>query len=615
MMNRARGATLLACLSLVLGLAVLGYGLVQWQGARDDERRADRSELGTRRALARTEQAQRRAEADLAAASVAVEDFASAAQGAVDAGARLVDLEGQLADRLSRLRAAGATEDIGAYNRIVDELNGSTATINAAIDALRVPFEGFGRALGRLPTARCAGPRTEPITWEAYGTSGLQCARLAVPLDYDHPKRATIELTIVRRPADDPTVATPLVINPGGPGGSGIAALRAAGLELPPEVLRRFDLIGVDPRGVGQSTPVDCADRLDALFDIDLTNENLDVRSTQLDRIQKIVRQCRARSGELLEHVDTQSAARDLDRVRQALGVDQISYLGYSYGTYLGAVYADRFPERIRAAVLDGAVGPDYAGSELTLDSESGFVELLDDALVDCSNNPGCSFRVPGDPDTTYDDLMTRLQTEPIKIGDRRLGRGLAELGVATILYEGRDGWPDLMDALTTAYYGDGTALLALSDSYTGRRRDGSYSNEVEAHAAISCIEVGRRPTRADARAKVRGISQEPARFEVVDVMLSLPCTFWPAPPVTPRRNLDARGAAPILVVGTNGDPVTPIEGAELLADALDSGQLLRWEGDAHTAFGRGNDCIDTAVTRYLVDLTLPPDGTSCPAE
>ena len=192
---------------------------------------------------------------------------------------------------------------------------------------------------------------------------------------------------------------------------------------------------------------------------------------------------------------------------------------------------------------------------------------------------------------------MTGLETDPITVGHRQLGRGLAELGVATTLYDGQDGWPELMKALTLAHIGDGRQLLALSDAYTGRRRDGSYSNEIEAHAAISCIEVAHRPDREDARAKVRGISRSPDRFEVVDVMLSLPCAFWPAAPVAhPPRHLDAAGAAPILVVGTDGDPVTPIEGAEAMTAALDSGHLLRWQGDAHTAFGRGVDCIDSAV-------------------
>ena len=376
--------TALVAAALVLGLALMTFGLVTANRSRAAERSATRHERAAHVALAHARADRRRAESDHAAAQAAVDDFAVAAQGAVDVSTELVDLEAALADRLSRLRAAGAAEDIDAYNRIVDELNGSNDAINRAIDALETPFESFGAALGRLPTARCTGKRTDPITWADYGSSGLQCARIGVPLDYAHPRAGSIELTIVRRPADDPTGALPLLVNPGGPGGSGIAALRTAGLELPPEVLRRFDLIGVDPRGVGQSTPVDCADRLDPLFDIDLTNADRAVRLRQLDRIEKLVHQCRVRSGALLDHVDTVSAARDLDRVRQALGVDEITFLGYSYGTYLGAVYADLFPHRVRAAVLDGAVDPDYATADLSLDDSSGFADLLDAALADC---------------------------------------------------------------------------------------------------------------------------------------------------------------------------------------------------------------------------------------
>lgn len=601
---------------LILAAAVLAYGLVTMRDGRDAERAANRRLASARRELAAGKDVRRRAEADLAAARAAITDFSGSAQFATAAGAALVDVEAQLTDRLNRLRAAGAAEDIGAYNQIVDELNGSNDAVGAAVDALELPFRNFSQSLGRLPTARCAGRLTTPITWASYGTSGLKCARLAVPLDYERQRGPSIELTIVRRPADNPIGALPLVLNPGGPGGSSIAFLREAVLLLPNDVLQKFDLIGVDPRGVGQSTPVDCADNLDPLFDIDLTAKDLNARSTQLDVIERIIKQCKVRSGALLRHLDTQTAARDLDRVRAALQVNQISYLGFSYGTYLGAVYADRFPERLRAAVLDGAVDPKYAVSTVTFDTGTGFNDLLNGALLDCGANPRCPFHGTGDTGGRYDALMTKLQTAPLSVGPRRLGRGLAELGVVTALYSGSDGWGDLMDALAKANAGDGAPLLALSDSYTGRRRDGSYSNETEAHYAIACTEVRSRPSHDDARAKVRAISTSPKRFETVNVMLSIPCAFWPAPPNRNRAGtLRAKGAAPILVVGTEGDPVTPIEDAEALTKALDSGHLLRWQGDGHTAFGRGVDCIDNAVSAYLVNLTVPAEGTSCPAE
>ena len=610
-----RGGLIWRSLVLLVTLALLGYGITTMRDGEATDRAARQRLTAARERLASARDTHRRAVADLAAARAAITDFAGTAQIATGASANLVDVEARLVDQLSRLHAAGVSEDIDAYNRIVDELNGSAEAVNAAIDALEGPFEAFGSALGRLPTARCAGPLTTPVTWADYGTAGLKCARLEVPLDYSHPRKASIELTMVRRPADDPNDALPLVLNPGGPGGSGIAALRGASLELPPEVLRRFDLIGVDPRGVGQSSPVDCADNLDPLFDIDLTAPSLSKRSRQLETIKGLITQCRVRTGGLLNHLDTYSAARDLDRVREALQADQISYLGYSYGTFLGAVYADLFPERVRAAVLDGAVDPAYATSSITFDADHGFDEMITAALLDCAVSTTCPFRGTGDTSADYDALMTRLQTAPLDVGGRKLGRGLAELGVATALYDGAPGWPDLMDALAKATGGDGSALLALSDSYTGRRRDGSYSNETEAHYAIACIEARRRPTHDDARAKVREISESPDRFETVIVMLSIPCAFWPAAPVKSKHDrIDAEGAAPILVVGTEGDPVTPIEDAEALTEALDSAHLLRYEGDGHTVFGRGVDCIDDAVSAYLLTLTLPAEGTSCPA-
>jgi pimeloyl-ACP methyl ester carboxylesterase/exonuclease VII small subunit len=604
-----------AVVALGVSGAVLAFGLQARSDAVDREQQQEQALAEARLQLRRARASLRQAEADLAAARAAVGDFAAASQGAVAAAGRLVELEGRLVDLLRRLRDAGAAENIGAYNATVDELNGSTDTINAAIDALDAPFEAFARELGRLPTARCRAPAGTMLEWVPYGESGLQCTRLRVPLDYAHPKRDSITITVVRRPADDPQDAKPLFINPGGPGVSAIAALRTAGLDFPPEILRRFDLIGMDPRGVGQSNPVDCGDDLDPLFDIDLTNADLNRRLDDLDEIEAIIGQCRKRSGPLLDHVDTVSVARDMDRVRAGLGEDQLSYLGYSYGTYLGAVYADLFPTRVRAAVLDGAVGPDYALGAITLDADNSFDESLDEALADCAADPGCPFHSDGDPSTAYDALLQKLQSEPAMVGDRPLGRGLAELGVTTALYAGQDGWPDLMDALAQASLGDGTGLLDLSDFYTGRRRDGSYSNENEAHAAVNCIEVTSRPIRDDARSKVRHISEEPDRFEAVDIMLSLPCAFWPAPPTKhPRRSIDGAGAAPIVVIGTAGDPVTPIEGAEAMADALDSGVLLVWEGDGHTAFGRDVACIDDAVTRYLVDLTVPAPDMRCPA-
>jgi|GEM_PF-207024 alpha/beta hydrolase fold. len=601
--------------ALLGALALLAYGLTTAQDGRAHEKTATRALARSRGRLARTREQERIARSDLAAAQAAIADFTLAAQGATDASTHLIDVEGALTDRLARLRAAGSSGDFGTYNRLVDVLNGGVDALKAAGENLNVPFESLSKSLSGLPTARCAGRTTTPTDFVAYGSSGLRCARVVVPLDYSRPNGKTIDLTVVMRPADNPTESHgPLVLNPGGPGGSAIAFLREASLLLPSDVLRQFDLVGLDPRGVGQSTPVDCADSLDPLFDNDLTSSQASVRAAALGREQKLIQQCQVRSGDLLPYVDTTSAARDIDRVRVALHKDQISFLGFSYGTYLGAVYADLFPTRIRAAVLDGAVDPERARRTVSLSSGgSDFEEALNAALLDCAANVACSFNNHGDPGKAYDALMTSLTLKPLDVGSRKMGRGLAELGVVSVLYEGRDGWNLLTDALTHAALGDGAPLLALSDGYAGRRKDGSYNNELEAHYAINCIELANRPSPHDAQQRLRDLGHL-NRFDAVDLMLSLPCAFWPVPPVKQPRTIHGKGAAPILVVGNAGDPVTPIEDAEALTKALDSAVLLRWEGAGHTVVGRGVKCIDDAVTAYLVDLTVPAAGTSCPA-
>jgi pimeloyl-ACP methyl ester carboxylesterase len=316
----------------------------------------------------------------------------------------------------------------------------------------------------------------------------------------------------------------------------------------------------------------------------------------------------------LLRHLDTTAAARDLDRIRAALGVEQLNYLGYSYGTYLGAVYADLFPNRVRAAVLDAAVHPQRADRGVAIPDSGAFASALDAALDACADDAACPFARNGDPQAAYDALMASINVQPLDVDGRRFGRTPAELGVVSGLYRGAAGWPELWNALAAAAAGDGRPLSALTDRYTGRRGDGSYTNQMPAHYAINCTDLAARLRPVEARRAVLGLSANPRRFAGVSVLLALPCAFWSAPPVgLPSAPIDAAGAAPILVVGGENDPATPIQGAEAMAGALRSANLLRWQGTGHTAFGRGNDCIDSAVTSYLVELRIPEDDTTCP--
>ncbi|MGZ4799186.1 MAG: alpha/beta hydrolase [Acidimicrobiia bacterium] len=605
-----------AVFALVLAaLLLIGGAVVAWLGTRAASD-ADREEASAAQQLTSARSALQRAQADLAAARAAISTFDQSSRAAIAASSRVIDVESRLVDHLNRLRQAGEAESYGTYNQLVNELNSVVDELNAATLALAPPLRDFSDALDELPTARCTGPAAKTLKWTDYGGNGLQCARLVVPLDYNALGTAQIEITVVKRPADDPGSSLgPLVLNPGGPGVSGIAFMRDAILLLPPELLRRFDLIAFDPRGVGRSSPVDCADNLDPLFDADLTAPSPRKRNAAVDAVERVVRGCSERTGALLRHVDTISTARDMDRLREALGVDQLSYLGYSYGTYLGAVYADLFPKRVRAAVLDGGVDPRRATSTSVTDESQGFRDALEAALDDCRLHPECAFYSAGHPLTGYDDLMKHLAEQPLAVGTRRLGRTRAEIAVVSGLYPGADGWPKLMSALASAAAGDGRPLLALGDQYTGRRPDGSYNNEFEAHYAINCTDFEGRKTPRQARDEVLQLSNDPDRLKVVGLALDLPCAFWPAPVHEPPAELHAKGAAPIVVIGGEHDPATPIEGSEALARALDSATLLRWEGTGHTAFGRGNRCIDDAVVAYLVDLEVPASNTSCPAE
>jgi pimeloyl-ACP methyl ester carboxylesterase len=600
--------------ALVLAIALLIGGVVALTHGRATQADADRGLARARQARAAAQVVLERAGRDVAAARAAVADVGSSARTATAATAHVLDLEAAVVDQLARLRAAGEATDIDTYNRLVDQLQASSDALVDAFTALEIPFRDFSDTIEVLPSAHCTAPVASTLRWRRYGNDGLECARLRVPLDHAHPRGASVHVTVVRRPADDRDPIGPLFVNPGGPGFSAISALRDSIVLLPPEVLQKFDLIAVDPRGVGQSTPVDCADDLGPLFDPQLAGGSAAASEDAVEQVARLVRRCRARSGPILDHVDTVSAARDMDRVRAALGVDRISYLGYSYGTYLGAVYADLFPQHVRAAVLDGAVDP-REPTDVDIGAEAqSFRDALDLALDDCARRPECPFHAGGDSQGAYDRLMERLETTPLTVDGHRMGRTLAEIGVVEALYEGQAGWPRLMDALAGAGAGDGRALLQQADAYTGRRPDGSYDDELEAHFAVVCTDSTTQLTPADARRDARALGAQPARFDTVTLAFELPCAFWPARPHEARTGIHARGAPTILVVNTEGDPVTPMASAETLASALEHGTLLRVPGNAHTAFGRGNDCVDEIVVEYLMSLSAPAARAPCPA-
>lgn len=453
------------------------------------------------------------------------------------------------------------------------------------------------------------------MVWHKCGA--IECSTLSVPLDRTHPGGRRIQLSLARRPARGRRLGV-LLTNPGGPGAPGIELVQDADRIFDSSVRDRFDIVSWDPRGVGQSAPVACAGNLDSFYAVDRSRADAATLRANVAVSKQFVASCERGSGELLPYLSTSASADDMDAIRAAMGVPTISYLGFSYGTLLGAVYADRFPNRVQAMVLDGAIDPAQSYASATIAQAAGFDRALGAFLRWCGASSQCQFARNGNPITAFADLQKILahETEPAELGGERrtLGPGEANIGIATALYAGNSpaGWEALGKALRDAAQGNGSGLLALSDSYTGRRSGGRYDNETAAFYAIGCLDAPVPETPgAVQRVAARAARVAPV-FGASTVWLGLPCTFWPAPPVGRVGPIRAAGAPPILVLGTTDDPATPYSAAQHLARELQSGRLLTYVGEGHTAYGRGDSCIDTKVSNYLTTGVLPPVGTRC---
>ena len=453
--------------------------------------------------------------------------------------------------------------------------------------------------------------------WSPCG-QGAECAEMEVPLDYDAPAEGRISLAVKRVRSTGSAEGGALLVNFGGPGASGTALVEgfAAGMASP-ELLAAYEVVGFDPRGVGSSTPVECVDDagLDALraarYDFDTTAGLAEYATAARD----FARACERNTGSLLGEVDTVSAARDLDIVRAVLGQAKLDYLGYSYGTLLGATYADLFPQRTGRLVLDGAVDPSISYAEITAAQATGFEAAMRAYAESCTAGADCP--LTGGPDEAVAQvraLLDRAEATPLPTADgRELTSRLAATGILVGLYDDQL-WPVLTGALAQALHaGDGSELMFLADVVAQRQPDGSYlGNYLEVQPAINCLDY---PMEADPAA----MAAEAARFQEASPTFghllgysAIRCQDWPYEPTGRPGPITAEGAAPILVVGTTGDPATPYAWAEALAGQLASGHLLTWQGRGHTAYGRADECLEDAVDAYLIEGTLPPEDLTC---
>jgi len=458
----------------------------------------------------------------------------------------------------------------------------------------------------------------QKLSWDDCGEA--RCTTVEVPIDYEKPDGDTLKLQVKVIPAEGDGGRS-LFVNPGGPGGEAQGFADYLRGQLGEAVLDRYDVVGVDPRGVGQSTPIDClSDReLDAYSssepDPDDPAEIEEYRAVTAD----FGKGCEEKSGALASHISTEEAARDFDVVRALLGSKTLDWFGASYGTELGATYATLFPKTVGRMVLDGAVDPSLTAEESAFGQTTGFQRALDAYIKDCVKQKTCP--LGRDADAAEDKLIAFIDARdanPMDTGqERRLTQGTTFYGIAVTLYN-KSTWPALSQALTAAFQGDGSVLLRLNDAYFRRQPDGSYSENLgEANPAINCLDAAddRKSTLEDVQDSLPRFRKESPVFGVALAWGALSCTDWPIKATHPQVGVDATGSKPIVVLGTTRDPATPYEWAKTLTDELGTAVLVTREGDGHTAYTSGNTCIKKLVDAYLVDGTVPKDGATCKDE
>jgi len=440
-----------------------------------------------------------------------------------------------------------------------------------------------------------------------------ECAMLTVPMDYENPEGETIELAVARIAATGEERIGSVVLNPGGPGGQAttFAPLVAAVWEGGP-VTERFDIVGFDPRGVGLSRPaVDCYSDEERDADVPLSA----LGEWTEEGAREIVDKCAAGTGseEVLAHLGTRDVARDMDILRAALGDDKLTFAGVSYGTRLGAVYAEMFPRNVRALVLDGAVDPTKSTGERRVQLSEGLQASFQRFADYCATQADCPLGTdPAQATTEVQELLQPLVGEPLTAADgREVGFLAAGEGIVAGLYA-EASWPAIMTGLSELRAGRPDALLALRDDYYGRSESGEYTNSYESLFAINCLDEGR--FDADEMAQLGEDLNDAVPFLDPGTQPATQdgCEFWPTEPTlgSPYAT-DIDGLPEVLVVSATGDPVTPHDGGINLADALGA-RLLTVDGNQHGTVISRNDCIDAIVADYLVDLELPDEGARC---
>lgn len=482
---------------------------------------------------------------------------------------------------------------------------------------------GGNQRVTSTPTGEDVAPALEPyygqvLEWEPCG-DGAQCATAIAPMDWENPSpESDIELALARHSATG-TRQGSLFVNPGGPGASGYDLVHDdVDYAVSNNLRQAFDVIGWDPRGVGRSTPVTCLDddELDEfIFGLPDAPPDSPERVRELtDAAVEFGQACLENTGPVLEFVDTRSTVRDLDMLRAIVGDTTLNYLGYSYGSDIGATYIDEYPAKVGRMVLDGATDSTATLFEVNLTQTAGFERALRAYLEACPATDDCPFS----GDLQADLAMIRalydsLDANPVEAPDgRMMDGGVLDIAMSMALYD-EASWPYLSDLFAEVPDGVTDTAFFLADFYYGRDIDGTYvDNSLEAFIAITCLDypVTTEPAEIAAQnAQLEAASPTTARTSSTG---DLTCMYWPFEYDGEITAVTGAGAADILIISTTGDPATPYEWGVALSEQLENAHLITNNGEGHTAYNGGVACVDDAVDDYFVRGVIPDSDPNC---
>jgi pimeloyl-ACP methyl ester carboxylesterase len=440
-----------------------------------------------------------------------------------------------------------------------------------------------------------------------------KCTDLLVPIDYTNLETGTFRISVLKYEALGTNKIGSLIVNPGGPGSSGVDYAYAAEYIFSPAILDRYDIVGFDPRGVSRSAPIRCLndEELDANNNSDSKPDNEKEFQQILIETKKYVEICKDKNKYLASY-GTANVARDMDILREAVGDKQLNYMGKSYGTYLGTLYAQFFPDKVGRVVLDGAVDPTISNFQQTLTQAIGFDQAFSAFAKDCAAKKNCS--LPKGKEAAIAEMkklfaQAAKKPLPIKSSDRKLSETLMVLGTASAMYDSATGWPKLRQAIAQAQNGFGDKFLELADEYTGRESDGSYpNNEFDSGAVIDCLDVDEPRTVAEINRDSKSFAEQAPLFGPYLAYGGLTCKYFgqsQEATIAPTKTTN-----PIVVIGTTGDPATPYEWAQGLNKLLTNSVLVSLAGEGHTGQGQGSACIDDQIDDFYLQGKVPTTST-----